>query len=239
MSASRPEPPLPSPALRRSGLTETMSTARATSRSPSIQRKCGSTSAGQPICSPAIAPELEHTCVHLASRYSSIAAMCPRVPAIGLHCRELVGHLRLRRQPSALLHRLGDGSDFLRARRGRAGVCRPLMFCTCSRYMPATPRRRGRRRDRSHDRRDNSAAIDVRSDVPARVADEGGGGDRRRQAAVRDLTGKRLHLGAVAATYTAAPHASHRPVGPGRRRSTSPRRRTVPANTGRSTASRI
>ena len=44
-------------------------------------------------------------------------------------------------------------------------------------------------------RRDDGAAdVDVRADVLARVADEGGGRDRGRQAAIRDLACERLHL---------------------------------------------
>src|SRR5439155_22408585 len=45
--------------------------------------------------------------------------------------------------------------------------------------------------DRRHD---GAAGVDVGSDVLARVKDEGGSRDRRRQAAVRDLARERVHL---------------------------------------------
>ena len=120
-------------------------------------RTCGSTfSPKSRIWSCRRSPQSSSmTWVQPASRYSSIAAMQSvgragdRLAAV----EDRVGHLRLRREPAALLHRLGDrrGSRPSRSRPGRA-ACLPSrwMFCTLfARYIPAISRAPSRPASRS------------------------------------------------------------------------------------------
>src|SRR5207247_2240793 len=95
--------------------TDTRSTARATSRSASISTEMRQHLASEQLdlLVPSVAPELEH---HVGT--SGLAVLLDRGDAIG-RCtcdrlalvEDLVGHLRLRRETSTLLHRFGDGPD--------------------------------------------------------------------------------------------------------------------------------
>src|SRR6266566_4391292 len=184
--------------------TETRSTASATSRSASISTEMWQHLLAEQLdlLVPAIAPELEH---HV--RAPGLAVLLDRSDAVGGSAgdrlalvEELVGHLRLRREPSALLHRVGDGSDLVLAQPGeieeRIGCFLDVLHllgevhaCNLARAVAAGVAVSGM------DRRNDSAAdVDVGVDVLARVADEGGRRDRRRQATVGDLAGERLHL---------------------------------------------
>src|SRR6266542_7136905 len=94
--------------------TETRSTASATSRSASISTEMRQHLLAEQLdlLVPAVAPELEH---HV--RAPGLAVLLDRSDAVGgsagdrlAFVEDLVGHLRLRREPSALLHRVGHGS---------------------------------------------------------------------------------------------------------------------------------
>ena len=168
-------------------------------------RNCGSTfSPKSRICSCRSAPHSSSiTCVQPASRYSSIASMqSDGVPAIGRHLsRSASETCGLRREPPALLHRLGDWTDLvlLDPARGRA-ACRPRPGCSAPCSRGTCPRSRARRRGR---RRGRDSWIEATTVQPtsispptfsARVADEVGRRDRRREAAVGDLARELLHL---------------------------------------------
>ncbi len=142
------------------------------------------------------------TCVQPASRYSSIAAMqSSGVPAIGLQrSSSAVRHLGLGGEPSSPLHRFRDRRELvhldlreLEQRVRRALDVLKLVREVHPRDLAGSVAARVAIRlvDRGHDR---AADIDVRGDVLTRVADEGRRGNRRRQAAVRDLARERLHL---------------------------------------------
>src|SRR6266516_7300375 len=102
--------------------TETRSTARATSRSASISTEMWQHLLAEQfdLLVPAIAPQLEH---HVCT--PGLAIFLDRSDAVG-RCagdrlalvQDLVGHLRLRRAPPALLHRVGDGSDLVLGQAG-------------------------------------------------------------------------------------------------------------------------
>ena len=167
-------------------------------------RTCGRTCSPKSlICSWRLAPHSSSmTCVHPASLYSSIAAMqsLGRAGDRLALVEERVGDLRLRREPAALLHRLGDGADLvlLDAREIEQRVGGSLDVLHLVREIHAGDLAGAvaafvaiRRVDRRDDR---AADVDVRRDVLARVADERGRRDRRRQAAVADLAGELLHL---------------------------------------------
>src|SRR6478672_12272107 len=98
---------------------DTRSTASATSRSASISTEMGQHLLAEELdlLMPAVAPELQH---HV--RAARVAVLLDRRDAVGgsagdrlAFVEDLVCHLRLRRQPPTLLHRVGNGSDlFLR-----------------------------------------------------------------------------------------------------------------------------
>ena len=142
----------PSPARRRSGSGSRRGRLRArrAGRRRS-QRKCGSTSfPNSSICSwRRVAPELEH---HV--RAAGVAVLLDRGDAVGRRAgdrlalvEDLVRHLRLRREPAALLHRLGDRADLVLASgpRGRA-ACRPRPGCSAPCSRGTCRRSRARRR---------------------------------------------------------------------------------------------
>src|SRR6266566_1737649 len=164
--------------------TETRSTASATSRSASISTEMWQHLLAEQLdlLVPAIAPELEH---HV--RAPGLAVLLDRSDAVGGSAgdrlalvEDLVGHLRLRREPSALLHRVGDGSDLVLAQPGeieeRIGCSLDVLHlvgevhaCNLARAVAAGVAVSGM------DRRNDSAAdVDVGVDVLARVADEDG-----------------------------------------------------------------
>src|SRR6476659_4200271 len=154
------------------------------------------------LVAPAVTPELEHhvgapcLAVLLDRRDAVLGRARDRLAAV----EERVGHLCLRGEASSLLHRLGHRSELVhldageleqRVRRAadvlelvrevHAGdLAGAVAACLAVALV-----------DRGDDR---AADVDVGSDVLARVADEGGRRDRRRQAAVADLAGERLHL---------------------------------------------
>ena len=142
------------------------------------------------------------TCVQPASRYSSIAAMqSAGVPAIGLHLSRIssvTSAFAASRPPRSIASATGRISSWVSPARSSSVSAAPLMFCTLfARYMPAISRAPSRPCVAVGlvDRRDDRAAdVDVGGDVLARVANERRRRDRRRQAAVGDLAGERLHL---------------------------------------------
>src|SRR6266849_4826163 len=168
---------------------ETRSTASATSRSESISTEMWQHLLAEQLdlLVPAVAPELEH---HV--RAPSLAVFLDRSDAIGRSARDrlalvenLVGHLRFRRQPSTLLHRLGDGQDLVLCQPGeveqRIGCSLDVLHLVGEVHAGDLARAVAPfvavglvdRRD------DRAANVDVGIDILARVAEEGGCRDRR------------------------------------------------------------
>ena len=152
---------------------------------------------------PVRAPELEH---HV--RAAGVAVLLDRARCSRPACRRSAGTCRAARPRPSPSRRAGRpapsprrpaGSRPARSRRARA-ACRRSRGCSapCSRgtCRRSRARRRGpASRSRLVDRGDDRAAdVDLAADVLARVADEAGRRDRRRQAAVGDLAGELLHL---------------------------------------------
>src|SRR6478672_7307168 len=113
---------------------------------------------------------------------------------------QLVGHLGLRRETAAALHRLGHRADLVLRDPGeveqRVGGALDVLHLV--RQVHAGDLAGAVAAgvtialvDRGDDR---AADVDVARDVLARVANEGRRRDRRGQAAVADLTGEGLHL---------------------------------------------
>ena len=145
-------------------------------------RKCGSTcSPKSRICSCRSAPHSSSiTCVQPASRYSSIAAMQSAGvpgdrPAL---VEQRVRDLRLRGEPAALLHRLGDGADLVLLDPGeveqRVGGALDVLHLVREVHAGDLARAVAARVAVGRvDRGDDGAAdVDVGADVLARVADE-------------------------------------------------------------------
>ena len=176
-------------------------------------RKCGSTfSPKRRICSSRFgAPELEHDV-----GAAGIAVLLDRLDAVARRSRdglalveERVGHLRLRGEAAALLHRLGDGADLvlvdLREVEEDVGGALDVLHLVGEVHAAdlagavAAGVAIGRV-DRGEDR---AAQVDVLrgaarlggavADVPGGVADEGGRRDRGRQEPVADLAAELLH----------------------------------------------
>ena len=167
-------------------------------------RKCGSTcSPKSRICSCRFcAPELEH---HVGA--AGVAVLLDRLDAVGRRARdraalveERVRDLGLRREPPALLHRLGHGPDLVLLDPGeveqRVGGALDVLHLV--REVHAGDLARAVAAgvavglvDRGDDR---AADVDLAADVLARVADERRRRDRRREAAVGDLARELLHL---------------------------------------------
>ena len=200
------------------------------------RRKCGRTcSPKSRICSCRFAaPQLEHDV-----RAPGVAVLLDRRDAVGRRAGDRACTCRAARPSPAPSPRAGrpapsprrpGGSRPARSRRGRA-ACRPSPGCsapcwrgTCRR---SRARRRGPRRGRSRGsrRRPCSRCRCPACTLLARVADERGRRDRRRQAAVADLAGERLHLRRRRRDVDrrhAARRVRLRPAAPARRRSTSP-----------------
>ena len=176
-------------------------------------RKCGSTfSPKRRICSSRSAPQSSSMMwVQPASRYSSIASM----QSLGRSrdglalVEQRVGHLRLRGEAAALLHRLGDGADLVLVDLGQVeedvGGALDVLHLVGEVHAAdlagavAAGVAVGRV-DRGEDR---AAQVDVLrgaarlggalADVPGGVADEGGRRDRGRQEPVADLAAELLH----------------------------------------------
>ena len=139
-------------------------------------------------------------------RAAGIAVLLDRLDAIGRRSRDRlafvedrVGHLRLRRKATALLHRVGDRPDLVLCQVGeveqRVGGTLDVLDLVRQVHAGDLTRAVASSLAVLVDRRDNRAAdVDVRRDVLARVTDEGGRGDRRRQATVGNLARERLHL---------------------------------------------
>src|SRR3954464_8431502 len=111
---------------------DTRSAASATSRSASISTEMGQHLLAEELdlFVPAVAPELEH---HV--RAAGVAVLLDRRDAVGRSAcdrlalvEDLVRHLRLGREASALLHRLRDGSNLVLSQAGEIEqrVRRPL-----------------------------------------------------------------------------------------------------------------
>ena len=149
-----------------------------------------------------VAPELEH---HVGA--AGVAVLLDRADAVVGRAgdrlaavEDRVGDLGLRGQPAAPLHRLRDGPNLLdvdlRELEQRVGGAADVLHLVgeihpCDLAGSVTAGAAVGLVDRRDDR---AADVDVRRHVLARVADEGRRRDRRRQAAVRDLAGERLHL---------------------------------------------
>src|SRR6266540_1305502 len=183
---------------------ETRSTASRTSRSASISTEMWQHLLPEQLdlLLASLAPELEH---HVSA--AGVAILLDRRDAIRGGARDrlalvedLVRHLRLRGQTPALLHRLRDRPDFLLRQPREVEECvgRALDVLHLVREVHAGDLARAVTSClavRLVDRRDDRAPdVDVGRDVLARVEDEGGRRDRRRQAAVGNLAGERLHL---------------------------------------------
>src|SRR3954453_20286097 len=185
--------------------TETRSTASCTRRSASTSTEMRQHLLPEQLdLLPApLAPELEH---HV--RAAGVAILLDRRDAVRRRSRDrlalvedLVRDLRLRSEPSALLHRFGDGTDLLLRQTGEVEQRVRGALDVLHLVREIHPRDLARAVPPGVavglvDRRDDRAAdVDVGADVAAGVAHELRGRDRRRQAAVGDLTGERLHLG--------------------------------------------
>src|SRR6266480_3435177 len=184
--------------------TETRSTARRTSRSASTSTEMGQHLLPEELdlLVPAFAPELEHDV-----RATGVAVLLNRRDAVGRRARDrlalvedLVRDLRLRGEAAPLLHRRGDGPDLVLCQPGeveeRVGRALDVLHLVCEVHAgDLTCTVAAGVAVGFMDRVDDRAAdVDLRADVPARVADEGRCGDRRSQAAVGDLARERLHL---------------------------------------------
>src|SRR5947208_6415955 len=161
--------------------TETRSTASATSRSASISTEMRQHLFAEQLdlLVPPVAPELEH---HV--RATGLAVLLDRSDAVGRSAcdrpalvEDLVRHLCLRSEPSAVLHRFGHGLDFLLRQPGkveqRVGRTLDVLHLVgevhpCDLARPVAPLVSIRLVDRRHDR---AADVDVGSDVLARVTD--------------------------------------------------------------------
>ena len=183
---------------------EAQSTSRSRSMEDAQPRTCGKhLLAEEPdLVVAAVAPELEH---HV--RTAGVPVLLDRGDAFVRRAgdrlalvEDRVRHRRLRREPTALLHRLGDRPDLVLLEPGQVEqrVGRPLDVLHLVREVHARDLARAVAPGLAVglvDRRDDRAAdVDVGGDVVARVADESGRRDRRRQAAVADLARERLHL---------------------------------------------
>ena len=151
---------------------------------------------------PVVAPQLEH---HVSA--AGLTVLLDRSDAVGGSSRDrlalvedLVRHPRLRREPSALLHRFGDRLDLLLRQSGkieqRVGRTLDVLHLVgevhaCDLPRAIAPLVSVGLVDRRHDR---AADVDVLADVLARVLNERRCRDGRRQAAVGDLACERLHL---------------------------------------------
>src|SRR6266540_618380 len=183
---------------------ETRSTARRTSRSASISTEMRQHLLPEQLdllVAP-VAPELQH---HV--RAAGLAVLLHRCDAVRRRpgdrlalVEDLIGHLRLRSQPPALLHRLRNGADLLLREAGeveqRVGCSLDVLHLVREVHAgdltgPIAPRVAIGLVDRGDDR---AADVDVSTNVLARVVDERRCGNRGREAAVGDLAGKRLHL---------------------------------------------
>ena len=146
-------------------------------------------------------PQLQHDV-----RAPGVAVLLDRRDAVGGRARDRlalvedrVGHLLLRREASAAFHRLGDRPDLLDVDPGELEQRVSGAFDVLHLVREVHPGDLARAVaslvailcDRRHDR---AADVDVRLHVVACVADERRRGDRRREAAVADLPGERLHL---------------------------------------------
>ena len=126
-----------------------------------------------------------------ASRYSSIAAMqSAGVPAMGLHLSRIASvtsALAASRPPRSIASATGRISSWSSSASSSSVSAEPRMFCTL--FGEIHPGDLARAVASlvavvADGGDDGAADVDVGLDVPARVADEGGRRDRRRQAAV-------------------------------------------------------
>src|SRR5439155_4927948 len=162
--------------------TETRSTASATSRSASISTVMWQHLFAEQLdlLVPVVAPQLEH---HVSA--AGLTVLLDRSDAVGGSSRDrlalvedLVRHPRLRREPSALLHRFGDRLDLLLRQSGkieqRVGRTLDVLHLVGEVHACDLPRAVASLVsvglvDRRHDR---AADVDIGSDVLARVTDE-------------------------------------------------------------------